>query len=212
MLTYEFNMVDANSAVASLRWEKKEIPFKIEVDVEAIVLAGIKNDLRNPKGFTQDTWDEAAGYALSIGNTDLALEWINKSIEGEFFSKETFSNLSLKSQILQEMGKKEEASKILDQAIPLGTARELYGVGITLMNNGDLDKAQSVMEQAVKDHDGAFPTNYGLARIYSAQKNNKKAIKSIKNSMEVAPAGFKTRLTKIVERLEKGEDINQPVQ
>ena len=87
MLTYSFDTVDATSTVASLKWAKKEIPVKIEVAVEDIVMEDIANDLRNPKGFKQETWDEAASYAFNAGNMDKALEWINTSISGSFFSR-----------------------------------------------------------------------------------------------------------------------------
>ncbi len=97
LLTFDLPEVEANSAVASLRWEKKEIPFKIEVNVGDIVIAQIKSDLTNSPGFVQSNWDQAAGYAMQVGKLDQALEWVNGSIEGNFFSKPTYSNLSMKS-------------------------------------------------------------------------------------------------------------------
>mgnify|MGYP000583499246 CR=1 FL=1 len=41
-LTYNFIDVTPNSATAVLNWEKKQIPFKIEVDVTNVVLADIR--------------------------------------------------------------------------------------------------------------------------------------------------------------------------
>jgi len=208
MLTYSFDTADATSAVASLKWEKKEIPFKIEVDVKSIVMAGIENDLRNPKGFQQSTWDQAANYAFNAGETDKALEWVNKSISGMFFSKETFSNLSLKSRILAKQGKKAEAYSFLDKAVTMGSAREIYGAGTQLIGTDD-DKALSVLKSNVKKNKGAWPSNFGLARAYSAKGDYKNAIKSMMKSMAVAPAGFKARMEANLERLKKGEDINK---
>ncbi|WP_394749152.1 DUF2911 domain-containing protein [Spongiimicrobium salis] len=210
MLTYEFNTADATSTVASLVWEKKEIPFKIEVDVQNIVLEGISNDLRNPTGFQQSTWDQAANYAFNAGKLDKALEWVNSSIEGQFFSKETFGNLSLKSRILAQQGKTAEADALMEKAIPMGTSREVYGIGAQLLAAGDADKALKVMKANVKNSKGAFPSNFGLARAYSAKKDYKNAIKSITKAIKVAPANFKPRLEANLARLKKGEDINTP--
>ena len=210
MLTYEFNTADATSTVASLRWEKKEIPFKIEVNVTDIVLEGIKNDLRNPIGFQQTTWDQAANYAFNADRLDLAEEWVNASISGQFFSKETFGNLSLKSRILSKQGKTAEATAMLDKAIPLGTAREVYGIGNQFLQEGNADKALEVMKANVKNNEGAFPSNFGLARAYSAKGDFKNAVKSMTKAIEAAPDGFKARFQQNLERLKKGEDINTP--
>ena len=209
MLTYSFDTADATSTVASLKWEKKEIPFKIEVDVQSIVMEGIANDLRNPNGFQQTTWDQAANYAFNAGDLDQALEWVNASISGQFFSKESFANLSLKSRILAKQGKSKEANTFLDKAIPLGTAREIYGAGTQLIGS-DNAKALSVLKANVKNNKGAWPSNYGLARAYSANGDYKNAIKSLTKSLKVAPANFKPRLEQNIERLKKGEDINTP--
>ncbi len=210
ILTYEFNTVDANSAIASLIWEKKEIPFKIEVDVKGIVLEGISNDLRNSKGFQQAAWDQAANYAFNAGELDKALEWVNNSISGQFFSKESFSNLSLKSSILRKQGKVAEANTMLDKAVTMGTANEIYGAGAQLLATGNSTKALAVMKANVKNNKGAFPSNFGLARAYSANGDFKNAIKSIHKSMATAPANFKPRLQENLDRLKKGEDINTP--
>ncbi|MFP2994619.1 DUF2911 domain-containing protein [Spongiivirga sp. MCCC 1A20706] len=210
MLTYEFNEVDATTATASLKWEKKEIPFKISVAVTDIVLEGIANDLRNPNGFQQSSWDQAANYAFNAERLDLALEWVNKSISGQFFSKETFSNLDLKSRILSKQRKNAEASQLLDKAVSLGTSREVYGVGDRLLREGNTDKALAIMKKNVKNSQGAFPSNFGLARAYSAKKDFKNAIKSLKKAIATAPDNFKPRLQQNLDRLSKGEDINTP--
>ena len=208
MLTFSFDTVDEKSATASLKWGDKEIPFTIDVDVTGIVMADIERNLRNPVGFEQSTWDEAAAYAFDAGNDDKALEWVNGSISGNFFSKENFSNLSLKSEILEKKGMTSEASTFLEKAIPLGTATEIYRLGAKHMNNGNLDKALEIMKANVMNSDGAFPSNYGLARVYSAQKDFTNAIESMENSLKAAPSNYTTRFTKYLDQLKAGEDIN----
>lgn len=208
LLTFSFPEVDANSAVASLRWEKKEIPFKIEVNVSDIVLATIKSDLTNSAGFTQSNWDQAAGYAMQVGKMEQALEWVNGSIEGNFFSKPTFSNLSMKAQILNQMGKISEANQLADQIIALGNASELFQYGSQLMAGGNKDLAMKVHQANVKNSGGVWPSNYGLARMHSANGNYKGAMKALKASQEKAPERFKQRLAGDMAKLKKGEDIN----
>ncbi|MCK8524120.1 DUF2911 domain-containing protein [Aquimarina sp. D1M17] len=207
-LTFLFPEYKANSTVAALRWEKKEIPFTIEVDVESIVLAGIESDLQNSPGFTQSNWDNAANYAFNAGKLDEALKWIDASISGNFFSKETFSNLSLKSRILAKQGKTSEAMTFVDKAAQLGNPTEVFQLGTGLIGQGQKDKALAVLKENVKKSNGAWPSNYGLARAYAANGDYKNAIKAMNTSMAKAPDRFKNRLTGELEKLEKGEDIN----
>ncbi|RCS27854.1 DUF2911 domain-containing protein [Polaribacter sp. WD7] len=208
LLTYEFNTVEANATIASLHWGKKRIPFKIEVAVTDIVMAGIENDLRNPKGFQQTTWDQAAGYAFRAGNLEKALEWTNASIKGNFFSKENFSNLSLKGQILMKQGKNKEAIASMQKAATHATNNQTYGLVNQLITAGEKKIALKIAKANVKKYDGAFPSNYSLTRVYSSQGDFKKAIKAANASLKIAPANFKTRLNNEIEKLKKGEDIN----
>jgi len=207
ILTYSFNSIEPTSATASLQWGTKEIPFRIDVAVTDLVMTGIRNDLRNPKGFQQSTWDSAANYAFGIGQLDQALEWVNASIKGHFFSKETFSNLSLKSRILEKQGKTAEANTNLQKAIPLGSPEELYKLGLGFIRNGQLDKAIDTMQANVKNNDGAFPSHYGLARAYSANKDFKNALEALENTGADTPEHFKPRFVKYKARLAKGEGI-----
>ena len=208
ILTYEFNTVTPNSTTATLHWDKKEIPFKIDVAVNDIVMEGIENDLRNPKGFNQNTWDQAAGYAFRAGNLDKALEWTNASISGNFFSKETYANLSLKAQILMQQGKNAEALEYVDKAAPLASNNQTFGLVNQLITAGEKAKALEVAKKNVKKSKAAWPSNYILARAYSSNNNYKSAIKSMNTALKNAPnERLKGRLNGELDRLKKGEDF-----
>lgn len=208
LLTYEFNTVEATSTIATLHWDKKEIPFKIDVAVTDIVMAGISDDLRNPKSFQQSTWDQAAGYAFRAGNMEKALEWTNASIEGNFFSKENFSNLSLKGQILMEKGDKQEALASFTKAASHATNNQTFGLVNQLITANEKDKALAIAKMNATKNKGAFPSNYILTRIYASKGDFKKALKSAEASLEVAPDRFKKRLSGEIEKLKKGEAID----
>jgi len=208
LLTYEFNTVAPTSTTGTLHWDKKEIPFKIDVAVTDIVMAGIENDLRNPIGFQQTTWDQAAGYAFRSGNMEKALEWTNASIEGKFFSKENFSNLSLKGQILMQQGKKAEALAVMEKSVPYATNREVFALVRQLINANEKNKAVEIAKNNIKNNKKDWISNYALAIAYSSNKSFKNAIKSLNQSLTAAPDNFKARLNGEIEKLKKGEDIN----
>ncbi len=209
-LTYNFNDVDASSAVASLNWEKKQIPFKIEANVSEIVMADIKQKLQDTPGFSRQSWEQAANYALNNGgDLDQAMSWIDAAIEGQFFSQKTFNNLNIKSQILAKQGNSAAADALMKEAMPLGTVFQVHGYGRQLIGQGEHDKAMEVFKWNAKNHKGAWPVNYGLARAYSAKGDHKSTVKYLKLAHDNAPAqANKDRVAANLSKAEKGEGIN----
>ena len=209
-LTYLFTEVGANSALASLNWEKKQIPFKIEVDVSDIVLADIRHKLQNSPGFNRQTWEQAANYSLNNGgDLDEALGWIDATIEGMFFSQKTFNNLSTKARILTNQGKTSEADAVMDEALGLASILEVHGYGRQLIARGEKEKAMEVFKMNAKNNKGQWPVDYGLARAHSAMGNYKTALKHLKIAAQRAPDQInKDAIAANLIKLEKGEDIN----
>ena len=209
-LRYEFNDVDATTAVASLNWEKKQIPFTIEVPVADIVLTDIRSKMQNQPGFQRQTWEQAANFALNNGgDLDEALGWIDAAIAGQFFSQKNFNNLSIKAQILMKQGKMNEAIAIMDEAMPIGTVFEVHGYGRQLIAAGQKDKALEVFQWNAKNHKNQWPVDYGLARGYSAVGNYKNALKHIKIAEGRAPDQLnKDAIAVNMTKLEEGSDIN----
>jgi hypothetical protein len=210
LLTYLFDQVDATSATASLNWEKKQIPFKISVDVPKIVLEDIRHKLQDSPGFNRQTWEQAATYALNNGgDLDEALTWVNTAISGPFVGQKTFNNLQLKAQILDKMGKKEEAASIMKEAMPLGTVFEVHQYGRQLITQGKAAEALEVFKWNAKNHKNTWPVDYGLARGYSANGDYKTAMKHLKIAEGRAPDEVnKSAIATNLEKLGKGEDIN----
>ncbi len=209
-LRFEFNEVAATSAVASLNWEKKQIPFKIEVPVTDIVLTEIRSKMQNQAGFNRQTWEQAANYALNNGgDLDEAMGWIDAAIAGQFFSQKNFNNLAIKAQILTQKGKTAEANAIMQEAMPLGTVFQVHGYGRQLIATGQKDKALEVFKWNAKNHKGQWPVDYGLARGYSAVGNYKTALKHLKIAEGRAPdTQNQNAIATNVEKLQAGTDIN----
>ncbi|MGI9552392.1 MAG: DUF2911 domain-containing protein [Aurantibacter sp.] len=209
-LTFVFNDVDASSAVAALNWEKKQIPFKIEVAVSDLVLADIRQKLQNTPGFNRQSWEQAAGYALNNGgDLDEALGWADNAIAGQFYSQKTFNNLGIKAGILTKQGKTEEADKIMEEALAMGTVFEIHGYGRQLIGQGQKDKALAIFKKNAKVHKDSWPVDYGLARAYSATGDYKTALKHLKVAQGRAPSeAEKNNVAANIAKLENNEDIN----
>ncbi|MGB5818051.1 MAG: DUF2911 domain-containing protein [Saonia sp.] len=209
-LTYAFNEVDRTSTVASLNWEKKQIPFKVEVDVTDLVMADVKQKLQTTPGFARQSWEQAANYALNNdGNLDDALGWVDAAIQGQFFSQKNFNNLGIKSRILMKQGKTTEAEALMDEALEMGTALQIHGYGRQLIGQGEKEKALSVFQKNAKMHKGTWPVDFGLARGYAAVGNYKTALKHLKIAEGRAPDALnKNAIAGFLVKLENGEDIN----
>ncbi len=90
-LTYTFDDVKPDSALATLRWEKLAVPFRVSVDVKAVTLKSIRNQLRSVGGFNWSGYDEAANWCLDNNyNLEEALKWEDTSIQNEY----RFENLA----------------------------------------------------------------------------------------------------------------------
>ena len=205
-----FNEVDGTSAVVALNWEKKQIPFKVEVAVADVVLADIRQKLQNQPGFNRQSWEQAAGYALNNGgDLDEALGWIDGAIAGQFFSQKNFNNLNIKSQILVKQGKTAEADKIMEEALTMGTVFEVHGYGRQLIGQGQKDKALAIFKKNAKMNKGQWPVDFGLARGYAANGEYKTALKHLKIAEGRAPdAPNKNAIAGFLVKLQNNEDIN----
>jgi tetratricopeptide (TPR) repeat protein len=209
-LTYIFNYVDATSAVVALNWEKKQIPFKIEVDVTEVVLADVRKKLQNSPGFNRQTWEQAARYAVNNGgDLDEALGWIDAAIAGQFIGQKTFNNLNIKSQILTKQGKTEEADKVMEDAMTMGTVFEIHGYGRQLIAQGQKEKALGVFKKNAKVNKDNWPVDFGLARGYAANGEYKTALKHLKIAEGRAPDALnKNAIAGFLVKLQNNEDIN----
>lgn len=209
-LTFDFINVDATSAVAALRWEKKQIPFKIEVDVANVVLADIREKLQNSPGFNRQTWEQAANYSLNNGgDLNEALGWINGAIAGQFFSQKNFNNMNIKAGILTKLGNTSEADAVMDEALGMATIFETHGYGRQLIAQGNKERALAVFKQNAKKNKGKWPVDFGLARGYAAVGNYKTALKHLKVAEGRAPdQPNKDAIAGFLVKLANGEDIN----
>jgi len=209
-LNYDFEDLSPTSAMVVLSWERKQIPFQLEFDTPELVLADIRQKLQNQEGFNRQTWEQAAGYAFNNGgDLDEALGWIDAAIAGQFFSQPTFSNLSLKSQILERQGKQAEALDLMDQALDLASVFEMHTYGRQLIAQGRKQRAMEVFQRNAREHKDTWPVDYGLARGYSALGQYDKALKHLRLAQKRVPDEANREVIAInITKLEQGQDIN----
>ena len=205
-LTYDFDDVKEDSAVATLRWEKLAVPFKVGVNVHDIVQASLHNQLQGLAQYMWEGWDDAATYLLTNKyDLDEALKYEETSI----LTEPRFDNLLTKSQILEAMGRKDEAETATKQALERATAAQIYSYGRLLQTQGKQERAFDLFRQAAKKDPNDWVVHLGTARIYSAQGDLDNALKEVKLTLAGAPDNQKIFFQPLVKKLEAKQDINK---
>ncbi|MBV8049686.1 MAG: DUF2911 domain-containing protein [Acidobacteriaceae bacterium] len=206
VLTYDFNQVQKDAAVATMYWEKVAVPFKVSVDVRKTVEASLPNQLQGLAQYTWEAWDDAANYLLAQKyDLDQALKYEETSIRTE----PRFDNYMTKSQILDAMGRKDEAATAKNQALERATAAQMYAYGRQLQQDGKQDQAFELFRQAQKRDPNDWLVHDGIARIYSAQGDFDSALKEFKLAREGAPDNQKIFFDAGLKKLEAKQDINK---
>lgn len=213
-LTYEFvNRLD-NQTTAQLKWEKKMLPFTIEIkDSNKVTLEAVKSEMKDAPGFNFNNWMTVANWASGAGFHEEAILWAENAISLPFIGQKTFQTLFTKATVLRAAGKVEEANKVMDEAIAMPGAPvfQVHAYGRQLITAGETKKALEIFKLNYKNNDGVWPTNYGLARGYSALGDYKNALKYMELAKKNVPANDTLNPPVIeanIEKLKKGEDIN----
>jgi|SRR5580704_741280 hypothetical protein len=205
-LTYDFDALTRDTSVATLRWDKVAVPFKISVNVDEIVAASLHNQLRGLSQYTWDGWDDAGNYLLAH-KVDLpeALKYEDNSIQQE----DRFENELTKSKVLAAMGKAEEAKATQAKAMALATPIQRHGYALQLLGEKKRDEAFDVFKANYKAHPEMWFVHSGMARVYSSQGDFPKAVDEMKTALASAPEANKSTIEGYIKRLEAKDDITR---
>ena len=205
-LAYDFDDVKPDSATVTLRWEKLAVPFKVGVNTNEIVQASLHNQLRGLAQYTWFGWDDAATYLVTNKlNMEEALKYEDQSIQNE----ERFDNLITKSQVLEALGRKDEATDIRNKAISMANALQLHGYGRQLQGQGQQAQAFEIFRTNIKRNPNHWVIHSEVARMACAKGDFESAVKEMKIAAAGAPPQFKSAFQGMVARLEAKEDINK---
>jgi tetratricopeptide (TPR) repeat protein len=208
-MEYIFSNQTPTSIEIAMEWEHWRIPFTIEIDVNELTLASIKDQLTGGIGFDPQSLIAAASWCLNNDvNHDQALNWITRAEDPNLGGSTSFSTMSTKAGLLTKLGKQDIADKEMDKAILIGSAFELHVYGRQLLAQKKIDEALNVFQINYDRHDGTWPTNVGLMRGYSAKGDYKKALKYAKIAYQNAPDAINiNNLENAIKTLESGKPI-----
>ncbi|MBE7173710.1 MAG: DUF2911 domain-containing protein [Williamsia sp.] len=187
-LVYTFSNQTDRSIDVNLGWERWSFPVSIAVDLKSTLLEDIRSQMSGAIGFDPPSLEAAARWCVNNDtNYNEALNWINTATDPRLGGRNSFAALSTKADILKKLGNEKESAAIMATAVNNASVQELHGYGRQLLNAHKLPEALEVFQKNFAKSNGAWPTNAGMMRVYSAMGNYKKALEHAKAALAQAP-------------------------
>jgi tetratricopeptide (TPR) repeat protein len=207
-LRYEFIDQTPTSATIAISWEKRMIPFKVEARTKELQIAAFRNDFRTTRPY-YDFIQAAQWCVQNDYELEQALAWIERGISFRIMGEKNFRSLSTKAVVLTKLGRTDEALKVMEEALPLGTMLDVHFYGRSLVNSKQPQEAFKVFKGNFDKYPKEYTTTLGMCRGYSAIGDYKKALTYGKAALPLAPNDFnKQSVESMIKKLEEGKDIN----
>ena len=192
----------------AMSWEKRMIPFKVEVDRKALQMAAFINDFRTTRPYydymTAANWCVQNNYGL-----EQALQWMDRAIYFRVMGEKNFRTLNAKANVLTKMNRIDEAKKVMEEAIPMGTMIDVHFYARQLLGLNQVDDAFKIFKANYDKYPGEATTNVGMGRAYSAKGDYKKALTYMESALKKATdeAG-KNNILSMIAKLKEGKNVN----
>ncbi len=205
-LKYEFIEHKEKHCVIALQWEKLSIPFKIDVDVDNIVIARMRQQLTGQKGFNALNVLAAANYCISRNiNLEEALTWSKRAA-----GTKTFATLNNLANNYTKLNMLIQADSTMNEALVFANPNQYMGYGRSLITLKRLDRALEIFTANQKKNADVYAVNAGFVSYYSAKGDFKKALEYANKALAQAPNdAAKATINGFITKLKEGKDINQ---
>ncbi len=208
-LKFEFIEHKEKYCVVAMQWEKVSVPFKIEVDVDNIVLSRLREQVASQKGFNSTNMIQASSFCFNRNvNLEEALGWAQRAITG-FQGQKSYPSLRNLATGYEKLNRLPQADSIMTEAMTLSTVNQHIAYGRALIAQKRADKALEIMQGARSKYGDVFAVNNGLSFAYAAKGDFKNAEGHAEKAKAQAPneAARKTIEANIA-KLKEGKDIN----
>jgi len=210
-LKYEFVEQTEKSCVIAMQWEKMSVPFKVEVDVDNIVLDRMRAEFTGIKGFISANRLQASTYCFDKNiNMEEALGWAQSAVTGKPFGQSGFDAYTNLATGNEKLNRLPQADSVMNEGLTIAAINQYINYGRTMIKQKRSDRALEVMLGAKAKFGDVYAVNNGLSYAYSAKADFKKAL-DFANKALVQATGqqVKTKVIANIEKLKAGKDINQ---
>ena len=208
-LKYEFIEHKEKSCVIAMQWERLSVPFKVEVDVDNIVIARLREQTTSQKNFNSTNMIQASSFCFNKNiNLEEALGWAQRAVTG-FNGQKSYVSLRNLATGYEKLNRLPQADSVMIEALSMATVNQFVGYGRALITQKRNDKSVEVLQAAKTKFGDGFTVNNALMFAYSAKGDFASAIKSAEKAMtqasnDVAKKTLEGQLIKLKER----KDIN----
>jgi hypothetical protein len=205
-LKYEFIEHKEKYCVIALQWEKVSIPFKVDVDVDNIVIARLREEVTSQKGFNAFNMLAAANFCLNKNiNLEEALGWAQRAA-----GTKTYSTLNTLANAYAKNNKLQQADSTMNEALVFANPNQYMAYGRSLITAKRIDRALEIFNANQKKNGDVYAVNAGYMSYYSAKADYKKSLEYADKALAQAPNdAVKNAITGNIAKLKEGKDINQ---
>jgi hypothetical protein len=205
-LKYEFIEQKENYCVIALQWEKLSIPFRVDVDVDNIVIAKLRDDVTSQKGFNQLNLVAAANYCLNKNiNLEEALAWSLRAA-----GLKSFTTLNTLGTAYSKLNRLQQADSTMNEALVFANPNQWLGYSRALITAKRMDRAFEVCNLNQKKNGDVYAVNAAYMSYYSATGDFAKAMTYASLASTQAPNdAAKKTIEGNMAKLKEGKDINQ---
>jgi hypothetical protein len=209
-LKYEFIEHKEKHCVIAMQWEKLSVPFKVEVDVDNIVLARLREQTISQKNFNSTNMIQASSWCFNKNiNLEEALTWAQRAVTG-FQGQRSYVSMRNLAVGYEKLNRIPQADSVMNEALTLANVNQFTGYARALITAKRADKALEVMLASQKKNGDVFAVNNGFMFAYSAKADYRNALKFAEKAMTQAPNdAVKKQIEGFIIKLKEGKDINQ---
>jgi len=190
-------------------WEKLMIPFKVEVDVDNIVISRLREQVTSQKGFNSTNMIQASQYCFNRNiNLEEALGWAQRAVTG-FQGQRSYASLRNLGVGYEKLNRLPQADSIMTEALTMASVNQYVGYGRALITQKRNDKAVEVLLAAKTKFGDVFAVNNALMFAYSAKADYRNALAFADKAMSQTTSNdAKKTLEGQMAKLREGKDIN----
>jgi Protein of unknown function (DUF2911) len=205
-LKYEFIEQKEKYCVIALQWEKLSIPFRVDVDVDNIVIAKLREDVTGQKGFNQLNLVAAANYCLNKNiNLEEALAWAQRAA-----GLKSYGTLNTLSTAYTKNNKIPQADSSMNEALVFANPNQYMGSGRAMITAKRLDRALEIFDANKNKNGDVYAVNAGYMSYYSAKGDFTKSLDYANKALSQAPNDATKKIIEgNIAKLKEGKDINQ---
>lgn len=208
-LRYEFIEHQEKRCVIALSWEKRSVPFSVEVDVENLVLDRIRAEFTGVKGFISANKLQASRYCFNKNiHLEEALMWAQSAVTGKPFGQSGFDAYENLASGYEKLNRAPQADSVMQEGLAIANVTQFTGYGRKLIAKKRPAQALEIMRAAQKKFGNIYPVNNGLCYAYSALGNYTQALLHAQQALVQAPAPAIPKVKENINKLQVGIDIN----